>query len=280
MLPRVERGLPAPARLWRACESSMPRMRPEAGSWRSEAKGKEKRLAKKIGHLLPSQVQDVGRILGRMFPDSLASFRWAEPTSGYHGPMHPTLYYVAHDGAPFYCRFKREKNRFKQDLGHVVEYSPGKENEEDSFGPIPWGAVRLHVTLWLEYLKRELGASGFWAAARAVAGGAPMRGEDAEDRQLTEDERGQVRGALDDLEERVTHLELEHGWEREFVRTELSVLREEVGKLKRYRWIKLALGTLASMAVKGILPESTLTEWWTIIRDAAGLGPARLPGGP
>ena len=232
-------------------------------------------------HLLPSQLADVGRVLGKSDVES-REFEWRD------GSYEPYVHVPELRHAPTNYRFQFSYSRRADVTGyggprrggnHHVKFTPGRLDEWEEHHALEWPQVPPLVDHWLENLARELGAAPFWEAVAAAGAGLSGSAEGEGDSPFSEDEIEEIRTALDDALARIGELETLQDAERAFVRAEFDELKETLQVLKRRGWAKMAMGTFLNVAVREIVPQGIMKQIWQDLRDYLASLPGLLPPG-
>lgn len=232
-------------------------------------------------HLLPSQIQSLGKILAASQLDP-SLFRWDHldvDFAGYDplpGILHtPTGYYFA-----FARHYQARGYDSVVDAGHRVGFSPGKESDSEDHGPLEWRDVEAFFGRWLQYLRRELDAKDFWEAVAGVKGVTGYDDSDLEETPFTPEERENLTNRLAEIQARLSSLESLRAQDIAFVKKQFGDLREELSRMRRGRWKKLFLGTLANLALRQIIPPELIRGALEALRDLfTAPGAGSLPPG-
>ena len=225
------------------------------------------------GHLLPSQVAEIGQLAGE---SGLEGFEWRDlvPTlEPEKGPMGQRL---LHKPTEFYVDFLKVPG--KPDL-HRLDFTPYQGATSGTRNNLRWDDAVRFVAVWLEEVEAEASVDSFESAFEkgrlSYLGG--MSGDP--EALFSADEVLGAESVLEEIEERIKNLENLREEDREFVRKELDELRAELRTMKRWKWMKLAMGTLMSLGLRLVLPEGFAQECMTdLMRVMQGIQNLLPPG--
>lgn len=210
------------------------------------------------GPLLESQEAKIFRIIERDDRFAPAEFSWNRPPdpskkSGRVGSGLPSdandSQTLIHD--PSRSRFtftlvQVKNRRGRTESRHKVEFSPGQDAPEDSFPRLKWDSVLSAVRSWLDFVHREHTAVNPWEQMRAATpeGLLPRAARDIpEGETFSPEEREAVREELDHLEHEFQSYRDLTNEQLEVLHDEIDALSEDLEKMEKWKWIKLAAGT-------------------------------------
>ena len=216
-----------------------------------------------IPGLLKSQIADLGREVAN------AGFRasdFAHETLAYERSGQTPAEALRHRQSRGFFAFGRAYTR---NYGYGpkgrggdfrVGFSPGAESNVDDRNELDWHGVLAAFREWLGYIRRESTAPDFWDAVAAHSsdpGEGPRTGEDDS---FDETERESVGKRLGQIEEMLFAMAKQQGADHEFIAAEFADLRTELATMKRGKWKKLVLGTLADLAIKEVLSPDNIRK--------------------
>ncbi len=221
-----------------------------------------------IEGLLPSQNADVARtIMDSPFPlrefevvrASLAVVGFEDVTALRHLPTSATFGF-----GRFILEVAQEEDF--DGTGHSIAMNPGWERRVEVHEAASWHKVPRHIKDWLDNLARERAAEDFLSTLTHAEGSSAPSHEDAS-APFSNEERSELLERLARMEAVLQESVGRTDDLREFVAREFSSLREELSRMNRGKWRKLAVGTLASLAIDAIVPAEAVREAWLLARD-------------
>jgi len=212
--------------------------------------------------LLRSQVADLARHIARagLTAVDFQSDEVHQNFAGYtpvpaiiHRPTGTWFAFARYVSASYY-------NDHVSDLGYRVGLRPGDTRQFEERGPLEWPEVLGAVGDWLGYVRRELDADDFLSAFEA-ASASPTSTDSASDlTPFSADEVAVIGPQLDRIEEGLSQAAKQTSGLEDYVKAEFAYLRTELGRMQRGRWRKAFLGTLASMAMRGIVGQQFVRD--------------------
>lgn len=168
----------------------------------------------------------------------------------------PTGYFFAIED-DWLATLNGEKN-----VGFRIGFAPGEQMGFQAVSGVSWIEAAGHFRKWLTYTRREAEARDFVAILGHLADAAPSSGEDDETR-FSEAEQQEIVARLDALETMVRDLRFDGG----MLFRDLGELREDVSRMKRGRFKKLLLGTVAKWAVTKALTADQVRQVLESLQD-------------
>lgn len=152
------------------------------------------------------------------------------------------------------------------DIGHRVGFSPGTSKPFEIRGPLEWNEVRMAFRTWLTCVEREAAAGDLWSAPLGSVFEFP---EDARDQSRPFEPQVQagLQDQLDRIEEALVKAAGEQREAAEEIRRDLRDLRAELGKMRRGKWKKYAMGTFVSWSVRHYATPDAIQHAFGALRD-------------
>jgi hypothetical protein len=219
-------------------------------------------MTETYAHLTKTHINSVAAVLQKAGLDS-TEFRWHRPYV-WGGPDlgHPRL---IHEPTGFYFEFRWSEKWQK----HTFSYSPAAEAAElqHNHGEV-WEFVLEAVYKWANLLRAELEAPDLWKQfanhRHAVEALTTPEARSSEDEQFSPREQRLLRERIDQILESLDQVGIDNPVAQRITREEFEALKEEVERLSRGKWVRLALGTVAKLIMASVIEPDTadrLLRW-------------------
>ena len=204
--------------------------------------------------LLDSQETAIFNIIEGDDRFSTSAFRWHPPK---HREDEPKRYVtpgddsqtLIHEPSGYRVKFSLKERRSPSrspEPRYRVQLSPAKSSRQATIPNATWETARTAVRRWLDFVHREHTTVNPWEQVRSAApeGLLPKSARDIPPgERFDSDEQAVVRQRLDDLEQEFQSYRDLTEEQLDVLHDEIDTLREDLGEMEKFKWMKLAVGT-------------------------------------
>lgn len=228
--------------------------------------------------LLPSQEADLGLIIAQ---SGLArnDFELTSVDGGFAGYVspHDTPGVIHRPSGGWFGIARHMESQgitsAPRNVGFLIAFMPGAEKRVEEHGRLEWRSVLDQCRTWLKYLAREVQAPSFAAVLESAGAEETAKAEQP----FTPIEAESISHALQDLQGTLQDLGQVQAQHHDYVVQEFAALREELTKMRRGRWRKMAMGTIVNMATNSVIPPDAASRIWARIEQVIASASSLLP---
>jgi hypothetical protein len=158
--------------------------------------------------------------------------------------------------------YRSISGRKLEGVRYTIVRRPGGQRQIEWHSNMNWVSVVAWFKHWLDDLKRELETPDLWAAGFTANPATFSVPPPVENSPFTAAEQQQLRDQLDQILGAILTTQDLTDDQARIVRADLDYLKGAVGRIGRWDWLQVVIGTVGGWVLTSALPPDKVSEIW------------------